>query len=125
MSRSLRKTLQSGNVTTYADPLNFANDVKMSVDTKPKRAGTQSVYNARSQIVAHRIVTLAVPEGCDQCTPDTERVTITYTISGSTKSQASVVAMENDFITWLVASQSDRTSGFVFQGELLVDSGTP
>lgn len=125
MSRSLRKTLQSGNVTVYADPLNFANDVKMSVDTKPKRAGTRSVYNARSQIVAHRIINLPIPEGCDQCAPDTERVTITYTISGSTASKAAVVAMENDFISWLVASQSDRTSGFVFQGELLVDNVTP
>lgn len=115
MSLTYRLISRSANVVRFADPDSFFNDVTIKMNVQPKKAGARTVYNAASSLNLSRTVTLPQPEGCtDKCAPlDQEKLSLRFSLSGSTQSKTEVTRMIDDFIVLLEQHKSDLVSGFL------------
>lgn len=112
--KTLRPTFRSANELRLADPDAFNDTVTLKVAAQPKKAGSQTVFNANSSINMQRNVTLPQPAGCtDPCALDQERLALRFSVSGSTKSKAAVKALIADFLTILALSEDDLVAAFL------------
>lgn len=117
MQKTLRQTYLGANEIRYADPDNFANTVRLTQTTQPKKAGSRNVYNSASRLSAVRNIKLPALPNCDKCVVDQERISITVNFSGSTDSKEEVLLLIADTKVWLDTIGSDLTSGFLPVGK--------
>lgn len=80
--RSLRLNRVNENQVVFADPLDITAETKVSRLLQPKRAGSLSVTNAKTQIKSNRTVTVTKP-GVDAEPSHRENLSATTALSGS------------------------------------------
>lgn len=124
MTITYRPIQTLGNEVKFADPDAFYNTVFHKVSTQPKKAGSQTVYNANSVINMQRTVIVPTPSGVvDACSSDSEKLSLRFSFSGSTASKIEARRMIADFRIALDLFEADMVSGFVDKDVNLVLTG--
>lgn len=116
MPNAYRLRKESVNELYYANPLALDDIMSLKVNIAPKRAGSQTVNNVKASINVNRSVDVAGNPACtDPCvTTDQERVSVTLTTSGSTKSISAVKQAVLDVVAaWDRSFDDDLAIGFL------------
>lgn len=115
--KTLRQTSRSANEVQYADPDQRQDTLTIRSSVQPKKAGSMTVYNAKSSLGLLRVATLAAPEGCvDNCAPvNQEKLAGSVNLSGSTASKADVIALWADLKAATDLVIADLSAGFIPQ----------
>lgn len=108
-----RETYHGPKELQFADPENFLNTVKVVHNVQPKRAGSLSVYNAQSQINMQRNAVVPGCEPSDPCNANTEKLSLRFSLSGSTANHAAVAKLWTDFKVAGDLMISDLSKGFL------------
>lgn len=108
-----RETYHGPKELQFADPENFLNTLKVAHNVQPKRAGSLSVYNAQSQINMQRNAVVPGCEPSDPCNSNTEKLSLRFSLSGSTANHAAAAKLWEDFKIAGDLMIADLTKGFL------------
>lgn len=109
----MRQTYLDGTKIVLVDPNDFRNQLTITNTRSPKKAGSVTAYNARSELKFVTVSELPAKAGCDTCNVPTETISTTITMSGSVENKAAVIAQIDQLVLWLNLAKSDLTSGFL------------
>lgn len=115
--KTYRQTSRSATEVQYADPDKRQDTLTIRANVQPKKAGSLTVFNAKSSLGLLRIATLPAPEGCvDKCAPaNQEKLSGSVNLSGSTASKAEILALWTDLKAATDLVVNDLSAGFIPQ----------
>lgn len=110
----LRRINFTANTVLFANPDDFSDTVKASVDRKRKNIGTVPLQHVSSSIKLNRRVPVATNQSGECCTiPLYEDLVASISFSGSVENKAALDQLKLDLLEALEVMYKDITGGFV------------
>lgn len=112
--RSLRLQQTLVNAMIFVDPENYSSTLTVrESNTRKLSSNKTGLMNARGEVITNRSVPVVIPGCTDQCSVNTEVISVRTTISGSIENKLALESALKDHLYNLNLAYPDLISGML------------
>ena len=108
-----KQTYNGPSKVDYAVPTDFRSTFSVGLQTRPKKVGSETRDNVKSELKLVTRTLVEKPENCSDCSLDYDYISVGLSISGSVNNKVAVAKAVQQLFANYELPKDDILSGFI------------